>query len=211
MMIDTLHYYPRHIAEIKEFIRLTAGVDSELYQAWDAVDHITKNMYLDTMDAEACLRWEHFLGIVANPMDTLDDRRGRIKGYFASNLPYTVRKLREVLETMCGPDGYELVVDPNAGTVDIFIMLSNARLVDNTHDVIRKMAPADMIVHTRIIYNTHGIFRGYTHAELRSYTHAQLRSDQIFQRNHNRHVTLGKHTHAELAALTHKELLEERL
>lgn len=211
MIVNTLHYYPRHIQQIKEYIRLTAGVDSELYAVWDAVDLITQNMYLDTMDADTCLRWEHFLGITANPMDTLDDRRGRIKGYFASNLPYTVKKLEEVLTTMCGSDGYELVIDPKAGTVDIFIMLSNVRLVDNTYDVIRKMAPADMIVKARIIYNTHSIFRMYTHEDLAAYTHYQLRNDQIFQHNHNRHVTLGKYTNTQLVAYTHKQLFEEAL
>ncbi len=211
MKIDTLHYYPRRIQEIKEYIRLTAGVDSELSKVWDEIDLITRNMYLDTMDADTCLRWEHFLNITASPIDTLDDRRGRIKGYFVSNLPYTEKKMNEVLTTMCGADGYELVIDPKLGTIDIFIMLSNARLIDNTYDVIRNMAPADMILSARIIYNTHSIFRVFTHEELKKYTHYQLRNDKTFQHNHTRHIKLGKYKNEELKAYTHEQLFEEAL
>ncbi len=211
MTIDTLHYYPRRIQEIKEYIRLSGEVDTELEAVWDKIDRITRNMYLDTMDKNTCLSWEKILRITANPMDTLDDRRGRIKGYFASNLPYTEKKLREVLTAMCGEGGYDLVIDTRSGTVDIFIMLSNVRLVDNTYDVIRRMAPADMIVKARIIYNTHSIFRMCTHEELSKYTHYQLRNDQIFQHDHNRHVKLGRYKNEELSKYTHYQLFEEDL
>ena len=211
MIIDTLHYYPKRIQEIKEYIRLSAGVDAKLTAVWGEIERITKNMYLDTMDEDTCLMWEKILNITANPLDSLDDRRGRIKGYFASNLPYTEKKIREVLQSMCGEGGYDLVIDTKTGMVDIFIMLSNTRLIDNTYDVIRKMAPADMIVRARIVYNTHSIFRAYTHAELAKYTHYQLRNDQIFQHDHDKHATLGRHKHSELQKYTHFELFEEMI
>lgn len=211
MIVDTLHYYPKRIQEIKEYIRLSAGVDTKLTAVWDEIERITKNMYLDTMDEDTCLMWEKILNITTNPLDSLDDRRGRIKGYSASNLPYTEKKMREVLQSMCGEGGYDLVIDTKAGTVDIFIMLSNTRLIDNTYDVIRKMAPADMIVRARIVYNTHSIFRAYTYAELAKYTHYQLRNDQIFQHDHDKHATLGRYKHSELQKYTHFELFEEMI
>ena len=110
MIVDTLHYYPKRIQEIKEYIRLSTGVDAKLTAVWGEIERITKNMYLDTMDEDTCLMWEKILNITANPLDSLDDRRGRIKGYFASNLPYTEKKMREVLQSMCGEGGYDLVI-----------------------------------------------------------------------------------------------------
>ena len=211
MMISTLQWFPAHIQRIKEYIRMTVGVDSELYKVWDEVDLITQNMYLSTMDANTCLRWENFLGIVASPLDTLDDRRSRIKGYFASNLPYTEKKMNEVLTAMCGADGYELVIDPHEGSVNVMIKLNNVRLVDNSYDVIRRMAPADMGVNARIVYNEHGIFRAFTHGSLEAYTHYQLRNDPIFMQDRNRQITLTRYTHEQLSAYTHLQLLEEDL
>lgn len=211
MTIDTLHYYPRHIQEMREYIRLTAVVDLELLKVWDAIRLIEANMFLDTMDEDTLLRHENFLGIIASPIDTLDDRRRRIKGYFASNLPYTEKKLTEILTAMCGEDNFELVIDTYLGTVDINIRLNSIRLVENCYDVIRKAAPADMIVKAKILYNTHGRLRSLTHEQLGRYTHYQLRNESIFPRDLNTHNVLGRYRNSQLAAYKHKQLMEDEL
>lgn len=211
MRVDTLHWYPQHIQRMKEYVRLTAGVDSELSKAWDAVELLMQNQYLDTMDAQTCYRYEQFLGIVASPLDSLDDRRRRIKGYFASNLPYTEIKLNEILTAMCGQDGYELIINRHVGTVEILIKLNSVRLVDNAKEVIRRAAPADMGVTARILFNIHARFRSMTQAQLSVYTHYQLRNDQIFMRDFNKHAYVGRFTHAELSGITHKSLMEDEI
>lgn len=211
MRINTLHWYPQHIQRMKEYIRLTAGYDSELEKAWSAVERIQMNQYLDTMDEDTCLRYERFLGITANPLDTLEDRRRRIKGYFASNLPYTEAKLNEILTAMCGSDGYELIIDRSVGTVDILIKLNSVRLVENAQEVIRRAAPADMGVVARILYNIHARFSGMTHAEMSAYTHYQLRNDQIFMRDFNKHANIGRYRHSAFTGISHKSLMEDEI
>ena len=183
MIIKTLEYYPEHIKQMKEYIRLSVGIDSELYKVWENIETIMKNHYVDTMDEATILKWENILGIVASPLDDLDDRRRRIKGYFASDLPYTEKKLNEILAAMCGKDGYELVINRTVGTVEINIKLNSVRLIDNAKEVIRAAVPCDMVVTARIIYNIYASFEGMTYEQMEAYTYDQLRNDPQFQKN----------------------------
>ena len=50
-------------------------------QAMDNMQKVFKNQFLNTLDEDGCAMHEQILGIGANPVDTLEDRRRRIRGY----------------------------------------------------------------------------------------------------------------------------------
>lgn len=180
-MINTMQYYPEHIQRMKEFIRMTVGIDAELEKVWDAMGSIEQSMYIDTMDTAACARWEKFIGITKKPDDTVVERRRRIKGYFASDLPYTVNKLKESLNSMFTENGYELEVKSDERKVVIQIKLAGKGLHENAEEIARNMVPCDMFVVVSIIYNMHYMFKDMTQGQMEEYTHYRLRNDPVFQ------------------------------
>ncbi len=201
-----LHYFPPHIKNIKEFEEISKAYDATIGTLWTDMGVVFDNNFFDTMDAEECSRREKMLGIVSNPLDTLDDRRRRIKGYSASNLPYTKKKMDDVLMAMCGEDGYELVIDKSQKTVFVGIKLDSVQMAANAKELIRAMAPATMSVTAQILYNIHSQYRSMTYEEMGAYTHYQLRTDASLMQTTNMYVDVAKHRHSELTAHTHKDI-----
>lgn len=209
METDTIHWFPRHIAEIREFKEIAKAYDYLLNQAAADIQKVFDNEFLETLDAGGCLMHEHILGITANTLDSIEDRRNRIKGYYASDLPYTEKKLDRVLRTMCGKDGFTMIVDSPEYQVDIQIRLNSMNLVTNVYEIARKMIPANMVLNVNIIYNVHQRFLGFCHADLAYYTHRQLRMDKIFQQQYNFHGSVGRNRHRELCSYTHMQIFQD--
>ncbi len=204
---NVAHYFPPHINNIDEFGEISKAYDATIGQAWSNMGVVFDNNYFDSMDADECSRREGILGITTDPLDTLDDRRRRIKGYYSSNLPYTERKMHDVLKAMCGEDGYELVIDKTLKTLFVGIKLNSVQMVANAKELMRLMAPASMGVTAAIIYNIHSQYRSWTHEEMAAYTHYQLRNDADLMANINMQTDLTAHRNSELAAYTHKQLM----
>ena len=146
------------------------------------------------------------MGITVNVMDTIEERRRRIRGYYASDLPYTENKVKQVLTAMCGQDGFEMIVNSAIYQVDIQIRLNSMNLVNNVREITRKMIPANMVENVNIIYNIHQRFISFSHANLTNYTHRQIREDKIFQMQYNFHGAIGRNKHAALTTYTHQQL-----
>lgn len=177
-----INYWPEHIAELRELIAQDAAGDEELRLLWIAAGGTMNSMYISTMTADDCAAVEEMLGITPNVADTLDDRRRRIKGYYASSLPYTQNKLVEVLNVLCGSsNGYTLMVSPSTYTISVGVKLANVRLYDNVAEIVGRMVPANIIRNVFVVFNRHRQLHRYTHGELAAYTHEQLRSDPALQ------------------------------
>lgn len=211
MTVNTELFFPEHIADMREFRELAKSYDKSLQPVWEVFDSIYKNRFFDTLDEEGCARHEKLLGISANPIDELDDRRRRIKGYYTSNLPYTEKKMNEVLTAMCGEDGYDLVIDKRLKTITVNIKLNSISLVNNVEELMKRMRPCDMVLAVEIIYNIYARFRTMTHEAMGGYTHEQLRASKVFMKDFNMYCTLARYTHGQLAGYTHDQLQSDPL
>lgn len=175
------YYLPDIIHQIREYQEIEKKYDHNIVTAISQLNRIEQNRFLDGLDEYGCERNEQILGIIPDPSDTLEDRRRRIRGYYTSNKPYTIKKLREVLRAMCGENGYILTVDTENYIVKVAIKLESRRLVDNADELVRRMVPANLIVDVYLLYNQNISFKKYTHGELKKYTHYQLRNNLEFQ------------------------------
>lgn len=175
------YYLPDIIHQIREYQEIEKKYDHNIVTAISQLNRIEQNRFLDGLDEYGCERNEQILGIIPDPSDTLEDRRRRIRGYYTSNKPYTIKKLREVLGAMCGENGYILTVDTENYIVKVAIKLESRRLVNNADELVRRMIPANLIVDVYLLYNQNISFKKYTHGELKKYTHYQLRNNLEFQ------------------------------
>ena len=159
--VDTIHYFPEHISSIEEFHGIADAYDTELRLLWVALGLQYRNQYFDTMDADTCTRWEKLIGITLVGDETLFERRIQIKGRWTSSLPYTEPKFHEVLQSMVG-EYYTLAIDVPTKELDVGILLAEVLKVDYVYEIMRAMAPADMIVNVRVVYNRWSRFQEET-------------------------------------------------
>ena len=206
--VDLISYFPRHLNLIREFIQVCAAEDAELQLLWEKLAAIVNNMDMYTMDEEMCERWERFFGITNTSLQTLEERRMLIRGYFASQLPYTEKKLRQVLDSMCGEDKYGLTIRPSQYSVLIELLLSSKGVISNVNEVVRQIIPAHLALTVSYQYNRYEYFLVHTYHTMEGYTWKQLREDEIFLQEFNTHGNLRGYTHGELEPYTHMDLLE---
>ena len=159
--VDTIHYFPEHISSSEEFQGIADAYDTELRLLWAALGLQYRNQYFDTMDADTCTRWEKLIRITLVGDETLFERRIQIKGRWTSSLPYTEPKFHEVLQSMVG-EYYTLAIDVPTKELDVGILLAEVLKVDYVYEIMRAMAPADMIVNVRVVYNRWSRFQEET-------------------------------------------------
>lgn len=210
-MIDTIRYFPQHVANIEEFKRIAAVYDKKLQVVWDDLSQMQTNKRFDDMDEEECSKWEQMLKIKITGEETLGDRRRNIKGIWASGLPYTARKFKEVLDAMVGPEYYLLDINQANKTLKVDLMLDVIMKDTYIYNLMRAMAPADMIVTVSIAFNRNRAFKGYTNADLKKYTNHELKTSKIFKQEFNTNKHLGQYRNSELASYMEVALMTQRV
>ena len=210
-MIDTIRYFPQHVANIEEFNRIAAVYDKKLQVVWDDLSQMQTNKRFDDMDEEECSKWEQMLKIKITGEETLGDRRRNIKGIWASGLPYTARKFKEVLDAMVGPEYYLLDINQANKTLKVDLMLDVIMKDTYIYNLMRAMAPADMIVTVSIVFNRNRAFKGYTNADLKKYTNHELKTSKIFKQEFNTNKHLGQYRNSELASYMEVALMTQRV
>lgn len=210
-MIDTIRYFPQHVANIEEFKRIAAAYDKKLQVVWDDLSQMQTNKRFDDMDEEECSKWEQMLKIKITGEETLGDRRRNIKGIWASGLPYTARKFKEVLDAMVGPEYYLLDINQANKTLKVDLMLDVIMKDTYIYNLMRAMAPADMIVTVSIVFNRNRAFKGYTNADLKKYTNHELKTSTIFKQEFNTNKHLGQYRNSELASYMEVALMTQRV
>ena len=165
MNVDTIHYFPGHIKNIEEFQRISVAYDRELRLIWAVLGAQQENQYFDTMDEDTCSRWEKLMGIQLIGDESIQERRMMIKGRWTTSIPYTEPRFHEVLKAMVG-DYYTLSISAQQKLLTVGIFLAQLLKVDSVYELMRAMAPADMEVIVKIIYNRWRRFGGLTWGDL---------------------------------------------
>ncbi len=164
MEISTIHWLPEHIAHMREFQEIAKANDYLLRRTLVDLERVFNNQFLERLDEDGCAMHEAILGIIPGVRDNLDDRRRRIRGYYASDLPYTENKLNAVLAVMCGTHNFDLEVDGRAYQMTVRVIDRDILLARNVHRIISYMKPAN------ILLKLYEVYRG----EVRQTVHSQV-------------------------------------
>ena len=122
-------------------------------------------------------RREEMLGITPFATDTMDDRRFRLFSRYMEDIPYTRKSLINMLTSLCGEDGYQLVITTGSFSVSVKVALTAKKQVDSVRELLERILPYNMTFTVDLLYNTWGQIGAYTHVQLSVYTHNQLRNE----------------------------------
>lgn len=171
LTFHTIHWLPQHLAQIPEWQEICHAYDYMLSKAFETIDEIYANQFLDSLTEMGCLIWERLLGISVTDDETLEDRKQAIKAYFVGDLPYTENKLRETLEGLAGPDAVTLTVTQSTYELKIDLTVNAPAVVSNIQDIVYKMRPCNMIVRICIHYkDTSRLYIGHAVKQIKTLT-----------------------------------------
>lgn len=174
-----IDYLPYILREYRECIEITNGEQLEFELGWEATKFLLNNQFILSADDFGLSRWEKILKITPKGTDSLEERRSRILARSNEQLPYTLKQLRVMLETMCGPDNYSADIALGTYILIVKIGLAAKHNYKNVEFLLQRVVPANVVIQLIQLYNTHAELKRFTHAELSVYTHNQMRNEVL--------------------------------
>ena len=172
-----INYLPPYMQEYMEIRGIMQAEQPEVDSLWSSMETVFANQYILDATEYGVKRWESMLGISPKDTDTLDERKFRILARLNQELPYTLTKLKEMLTTLCGADGFSINLNAAQYHIEIKLGLGNKNSYGEVQNLMKKMIPANMTQYIQIMYNTHEIVSPFTHEYLSAFTHEQVRNE----------------------------------
>ena len=181
--MSLLEYLPEFIQEIKE-MKIIMSVEENFLTGFDdnlnlSVKNVFKDQFINTATENGVKRYEDMLKIVSRESEGLDVRRFRLFVRFNEKLPYTVPKLKEQLASLCGEDGYSIMLDVVNFNLVVKIALKSKGMVDEVRAMLERMVPLNMMLDLDLMYNQHMTAGKFTHKFLQKYTHKGVRDEVL--------------------------------
>ena len=172
-------YLPPILLKTYEFPLLCETEQPEIDRLHDAADAVLDAQFLSTAGEYAIPRYEKIFGVVPQDTDTLDERRFKVLTRINTQLPFSVRRLRQQLATLCGADGYKLEVNGAVYTLTVKVALTAKRNQQAVEELLADIVPANMVCTTSLLYNQHADLTRFTHAQLALLTHFEIREEVL--------------------------------
>ena len=172
-------YLPPILLKTYEFPLLCETEQPEIDRLHDAADAVLDAQFISTAGETAIARYEKIFGITPMDTDTLAERRFKVLAKINAQLPFSVRRLRQQLATLCGADGYKLEVSGGKYTLSVKVALTAKRNQQAVEGLLADIVPANMVCTTSLLYNQHADLTRFTHAQLALLTHFEIREEVL--------------------------------
>ena len=179
MSIQLIEHLPPFMREYAEIKHIMSAEQPE----FDSLREYVESAYLDiailTATEKGIAHWEKVLGTSPKDTETLEERRFRIITMMNQELPFTVRKLHEILTNRCGAENYHIDLKPQNYHIDVKLGLANKNNYNQVVELLNVVLPANLTRTVSIQYTKNSVISRFTHSQLKSkrYTHHQLRSE----------------------------------
>ena len=172
-------YLPSILLKTYEFPLLCDTEQREFDRLNTAVDEVLDAQFVSTAGERGIERYEQIFSIVPQDTDTLDERRFRVLAKINAQLPFSIRRLRQQLATLCGEDGYRMEIDGGRYTLTVKVALTAKRNQQAVEELLANIVPANMVCTTSLLYNQHADLTRFTHAQLALLTHFEIREEVL--------------------------------
>lgn len=172
-----IEYLPEFLRDVEEYKAiLTLGEEPEMVKLWEAEENALNDQFIVDATENGVSRWEKILGIVPKATDSLDVRKFSILARINEQLPFTVTRLKEQLESLCGEGEYEVNLDAANYTLSVRVALTAESSFGDVSLLLKRVVPANLFVDLSLKYNQHTMFKSYNHEGLQIFTHDQIRN-----------------------------------
>lgn len=137
-------YFPSVLSNAREFIDIANIENPEFKLITDACNKWFLNGFVYDIDKDGAERWEDMLNLTPKVTDTLEQRRQRILAKLNSLLPYTYRRLVEMLNGIYGIGNVKITLDYDNYWLYADIPYSLKSKVQELFTYLRAIIPANL-------------------------------------------------------------------
>ncbi|MDE5996033.1 MAG: YmfQ family protein [Eubacterium sp.] len=177
--IDLTDYLPDVLKNVTE-MQAVMKAETPIVQAiWNACEDCMNDQFISEATENGIARREKMLDITPYATDTLEDRRFRLLSRYNENTPYTRKNLVNMLETLCGVDGYELTILTSEFTVHVKVALTVKKQFDSVSELLERILPYNMAFSVELLYNTWEKLKPFTWADVHTLTWRELKEEVL--------------------------------
>lgn len=182
--INLINRLPPKLQDKKEYIQICQTQDKEFVFLWNKIDDCLKDQYLHELTLYGVKRWEKIMKITPKSSETLEDRRFRIINRFLNKLPYTMNSLKQILNTLCGENGYTIDYDIPTFTLKIRLELTVKHQLEEVKRTLYNIIPTNIVQDIDLRYNQYEMVGNYTYDYLSKFTFQQIREEALNEGNY---------------------------
>jgi hypothetical protein len=142
-----IDYLPPVLQSVMEFAAITGAQQPEIEAAWDALNLVMDNQFIDTATEAGVMVWEKELNIVPLATDTLEDRKQRLKTAWTYGVVYTYNWLVNWLKTSCGENNPLPTINEYTLRVSLPVSVDYLHILDD----MRRYVAANVLIDPLIL------------------------------------------------------------
>lgn len=139
-------YFLSVLANAREFIDIAKTENPEFKKVRELFFKWFLNTFVYDLDVDGAERWEEMLSIIPKNTDNLEKRKKRILAKLNSMLPYTHRRLVEMLPAVYGEGTFEIELDYDKYKLRIDLSYSLLRYKKAIKNYLRNIIPANLSI-----------------------------------------------------------------
>ena len=116
----------------------------EFQELWDALCDCFNNIFVKYMTGYGLTKWESIYQLHVRATDTIEDRRRRVLAAFMGTRPYTLKKFREMLDTVYGKGAVIPVIDGDKYLCTFHLEGVKTSQLDELTDFIEEILPKNL-------------------------------------------------------------------
>ncbi|MBQ9605022.1 MAG: DUF2313 domain-containing protein [Firmicutes bacterium] len=172
-----LSYLPEYLGRIREIRALGTVIDDMLAEAEAGNDIIVREGIVQTAENEGLKKWEELFRLPSS--GSTESRRAAILACMTGTAPFTMKSVKEIIESVCGENTVRLEYGQSAYTLNVIIQTSIINRTQLIRGILERVLPANIEFNINYDYNKHSTLAAKTHAQLAEYTHSQLKTEEI--------------------------------
>lgn len=177
--IDLTRYLPDVLKDIKEMRAIMEAETPEIRAIWAACEDCMNDQFIAEATENGVARREKILGITPYTTDTLDDRKFRLLAKYNEDTPYTRNRLKNMLTSLCGSDGYYVTFLTNSFTVNVKVALAVKKQKDVIEELLERVLPYNMVFSVELLYNTWAQVIPYTWGAAHALTWKDIKEEVL--------------------------------
>ena len=146
-------YLPEFISEVKEFQELDKVCSVEIDELRSKLKLLQDNQFIESANDEGLRRYEQMLGL--SSADDLETRRFNILNKYNSTIPFTMKWLRNTLNTTLGKGNFLIDMNYKCYTLTISVVASKEHLIPMIYDDLRKKIPCNLVLNVTTLEAIH--------------------------------------------------------
>ncbi len=141
-----IDYLPPVLRDIAEFKEITKVQQEKIEEAWDALEVVLGNQFIDTATEDGLKMWEKELGIISTNSEPTEVRKKRIKSRWRSQDIHTLGTLREKLGLLCGKNNFIINTHFDEYLIELNVFLEKRGQVAELKNIVDEMIPCNMVI-----------------------------------------------------------------